>query len=286
MIDAAPSAPAPAPAATLDAMATTLPSMRFAGLPSRIGPPPSSSALPRTVIGAVWPIGPPPLPAPRWPPTRVAPNRNAPWLASMRLPLASTVPSARAPPVPSDTFAPLAGLQAGLARVGAGDLGARVEVRSGDEFGAVALGFNRMAHTPQDLYQNLEAKVQDKTLHLDRRAARADAGAVRWSDEGNRRYVMLAADGPPDALVEGEHCIPTGACLCGAAQTDTRVIPIRPDGASPLLAGCLQAGYRSVVNVPLRLQERLIGELDLFYLAEPVLADDDRALLETLASHL
>ncbi|MDE2368287.1 MAG: type IV pili methyl-accepting chemotaxis transducer N-terminal domain-containing protein [Burkholderiales bacterium] len=216
-------------------------------------------------------------------------------------------------------FAPLSGLQSGLARVGAGDLAARIEVSSGDEFGAVALGFNRMAHTLEDLYQNLEAKVQDKTLHLEaqrarlaalyeaaafvagagslaelaqgfapqiRRAARADAAAVRWSDELNRRYVMLAADGLPPSLVEGEHCIPTGECLCGAAQTDTRVIPIRRDGASPLLARCLGAGFRTVVNVPLRLQERLIGELNLFYLGEPALAADDRALLETMASHL
>jgi two-component system nitrate/nitrite sensor histidine kinase NarX len=38
--------------------------------------------------------------------------------------------------------------------------------------------------------------------------------------------------------------------------------------------------------VPVRLHERLLGELNLFYRSPPVLSDEDRALLETLASHL
>ncbi|MGD9946548.1 MAG: type IV pili methyl-accepting chemotaxis transducer N-terminal domain-containing protein, partial [Burkholderiaceae bacterium] len=63
-------------------------------------------------------------------------------------------------------FNPLARLQAGLARMGGGDLSARVEEPSDDEFGALAQGFNRMAQTLQGLYQNLEAKVQEKTLRL------------------------------------------------------------------------------------------------------------------------
>ncbi|MDE2398555.1 MAG: type IV pili methyl-accepting chemotaxis transducer N-terminal domain-containing protein [Burkholderiales bacterium] len=216
-------------------------------------------------------------------------------------------------------FAPLNGLQRGLERVGAGDLGARVEVESNDEFGAVALGFNRMARMLQDLYQNLEAKVDEKTLHLEAQRARlaalyeaaalmarattltelgrgfapqvravvhADAVAVRWSDESNQRHLMLAADGLPAALVEGEQCISSGDCLCGQGQADTRIIPIRPDSGGVLVARCVKAGFRSVVNVPLRLQERCVGEIDLFYREEPQLAGEDRAVLETLASHL
>jgi two-component system, NarL family, nitrate/nitrite sensor histidine kinase NarX len=44
-------------------------------------------------------------------------------------------------------FNPLARLQSGLARIGAGDLAARVEVASDDEFGALSVGFNHMAET-------------------------------------------------------------------------------------------------------------------------------------------
>ena len=218
-------------------------------------------------------------------------------------------------------FNPLTRLQVGLARVGEGDLGARVEVTSEDEFGALSTGFNRMAHTLQGLYQNLEAKVQEKTARLEtqharlsalyeaaafvaradtleelaqgfarqvRRVARADASAVRWSDESNQRYLMLASDCLPQALVDEEHCVPTGDCFCGQpqAQAETRVIPIRAEATDGLLGHCLRAGFDTVVSVPVRVHERMVGEFNLFYRGPCTLGDDDRTLLETLASHL
>jgi two-component system nitrate/nitrite sensor histidine kinase NarX len=218
-------------------------------------------------------------------------------------------------------FNPLTRLQAGLARIGEGDLAARVAVGSDDEFGALATGFNRMAQTLQSLYQTLEAKVQEKTLRLAtehtrlaalyeaaafvtrastldelakgfarqvRRVAGADASAVRWSDESNRRYLMLASDCLPQELVDAESCIATGDCFCGQpqGQAATRVIPIRTERPPALLDHCLRAGYETVISVPVRLQERMVGELNLFYRNPVTLAEDDRALLETLASHL
>ena len=218
-------------------------------------------------------------------------------------------------------FNPLSRLQAGLARIEAGDLAARVEVGSNDEFGALSTGFNRMARTLVDLYQSLESKVKEKTEKLQaqharltalyesaafvaragtldelakgiaqqvRRAARADASAVRWSDESNERYLMLASDCLPQALVDEEQCVPTGDCLCGqaAVQARTRVIPIHAEGPARLLDHCERAGYETVIAVPVRLQERMVGELNLFYRSVKTLAPDDRALLETIASHL
>jgi two-component system nitrate/nitrite sensor histidine kinase NarX len=64
------------------------------------------------------------------------------------------------------------------------------------------------------------------------------------------------------------------------------VIPIRAQGSGAALGHCQRAGFETVVSVPVRLHERLVGELDLFYRHAVTLADDDRALLETLASHL
>jgi two-component system nitrate/nitrite sensor histidine kinase NarX len=218
-------------------------------------------------------------------------------------------------------FNPLAGLQAGLTRIREGDLSARITERSNDEFDALADGFNRMAETLQGLYQGLESRVREKTLRLEteharlaalyeaanfvtraatvdslaqgfaqqcRRVAAADASAIRWSDESNQRYILLASDGLPQSFVDAEYCISTGDCFCGQdrAQAHTRVIPITPHGGASHLGHCGRAGYASVVGVPIRLQERLIGELDLFYRAPVAPPDDDRALLEALASHL
>ena len=65
-----------------------------------------------------------------------------------------------------------------LARVGEGDLSARVEVGSNDEFGELSAGFNRMAQTLQGLYQSLEARgAREDAAPGDR--ARAPGGAVR-----------------------------------------------------------------------------------------------------------
>jgi two-component system nitrate/nitrite sensor histidine kinase NarX len=218
-------------------------------------------------------------------------------------------------------FNPLARLQAGLARVEAGDLAARVDPGAKDEFGALADGFNRMAATLQGLYQSLESKVQEKTEHLEaersrlaalyesaafvaraetlealgqgiarqvRQVARADASAVRWSDEANRKYLLLASDCLPQAVVDEELCIPTGECLCGQPQSDaaTRVIPIQPESTASRLGHCAREGFQTVISVPVRLHERMVGELNLFYREPRVLSDDDRALLETIASHL
>jgi two-component system nitrate/nitrite sensor histidine kinase NarX len=77
----------------------------------------------------------------------------------------------------------------------------------------------------------------------------------------------MASDCLPQHLVDAEQCVPTGDCFCGQrqAQAQTRVIPIRavPGGARP--GHCERAGFESMVSVPVRLQERLVGEINLFY---------------------
>lgn len=216
---------------------------------------------------------------------------------------------------------PLAQLQAGLARVGEGDLGVRIEAAGGHEFAELSEGFNRMTAMLQDLYGNLEAKVRAKTVDLEREharlealysiaafvgtaptldelargfarqvrvLARADGCAVRWSDEGNQRYLLLAADGLPEAWTDAEHCLATGECLCGQPRGNAtlRVIPISVAHDGPLLDHCRRGGYETVVGVPVKLQDRLVGELNLFYRGAADLGDDDRALFETLARHL
>jgi two-component system, NarL family, nitrate/nitrite sensor histidine kinase NarX len=218
-------------------------------------------------------------------------------------------------------FNPLARLQHGLARLEGGEFTARVDVAWRDEFGAVAAGFNRMAETLQGLYGSLEQKVLDKTQRLEaerarlaalyeasasvaqadtldelarvfvrqlRRVARADAAALRWCDESNQRYLLLASDSLPQHIIDGERCVRTGDCLCGQPQAAAgmRVIPINPGQPADALGHCARAGFETLLSVPVRLHDRLLGEIDLFYRGPLVLGDDDRALLDTLASHL
>jgi two-component system, NarL family, nitrate/nitrite sensor histidine kinase NarX len=218
-------------------------------------------------------------------------------------------------------ISPLAHLQEGLRKVESGDFSARVDVDTRDEFGRVAAGFNRMAGTLHSLYGELEAQVQAKTQRIAaqharltalyevsaflasantldgmargfaqrvRRIAGAEAAAVRWSDEANGRYLMLASDCLPTELIKHEHSLEAGVCACGAlpSQARTRIIAIRTAEGSRL-KHCARAGYESVVRVPIRLQQRLLGELDLYYRAASVsLTSEEAELLDALASHL
>ena len=61
---------------------------------------------------------------------------------------------------------PIQALQAGAARVGAGELGHRIEVKTGDELETLADQFNQTAAQLQESYANLEQKVDARTREL------------------------------------------------------------------------------------------------------------------------
>jgi signal transduction histidine kinase len=63
---------------------------------------------------------------------------------------------------------PIKALQAGAARIGAGGLDQRIEVRTGDELEGLAGQFNTMTAQLQESYANLEHKVEDRTRELAR----------------------------------------------------------------------------------------------------------------------
>ncbi|HQX58850.1 MAG TPA: type IV pili methyl-accepting chemotaxis transducer N-terminal domain-containing protein [Burkholderiaceae bacterium] len=215
---------------------------------------------------------------------------------------------------------PVGQIKQALQRLQEGDLAARVNSTHTDEFGTLADGFNDMAQRVQTVHQNLEGRVAEKTAELQekrerlealytitslvasatslqeltsafvqrlRPIARADAVALRWSDETNLRYLMLASDGLPTQMVEAEHCVHAGDCHCGSpdARPGLRVIPIR-SLAPGRMKHCALAGFETIVSIPIRLHDRLMGEVDLFFHAQIDVSDSDRSLLEALTAHL
>ena len=216
---------------------------------------------------------------------------------------------------------PVGQLKQAIEKIQSGDLGARVDRVTSDEFGTLADGFNGMADHIQSMYRNLEQKVADKTAQLEEkherleslyevtalvanattldelaqgfaksvtRIARADGVAVRWSDQSNQRYLMLAAHGLPSTMVDAELCLDKGDCHCGTVPPGApglRVIAIRDDNQAPL-QHCAKAGFGTVVNIPVRLHERTMGEIDLLFHARVNPSPAERSLLEALSSHL
>ena len=215
---------------------------------------------------------------------------------------------------------PVDRLQRGLAQIERGELAARVDVYEDDEFGRLGDGFNRMAERLQDSYRSLEDKVREKTAGLAREqerlavlydvtahiatagslddlaqgfarriaaAARADASAIRWADPTRQQFVLLASYCLPERIAREERCVRLGDCHCGgtAEGPHARVIRIRAD--APIRGSrCAEAGFDTVVALPVRQQDRTIGEVELFFRGEVTLRDHERSLLEALVAHL
>jgi signal transduction histidine kinase/DNA-binding response OmpR family regulator len=65
---------------------------------------------------------------------------------------------------------PIQALRAGAARIGSGDLGQRIAIKTGDELEALADQFNDMAGQLQESYAGLEKKVEQRTKELQSRS--------------------------------------------------------------------------------------------------------------------
>ena len=215
---------------------------------------------------------------------------------------------------------PLSNLRDGLRKIESAQFSVRVDVTSNDEFGQVASGFNRMAATLQSLYGNLEAQVAAKTQRIAaqkerlealygvsaflsqtnevnaltqgfaqrvRRLMKADAIALRWSGEDPSKLLLLASDEFPIVMQEEEKCLKAGACACGQPPADarSRVIPILNSDVAPL-QHCARMGYVGMVSVPVRMHNKVLGEINLFYKSQVSLAAEELELMDTLASHL
>ena len=61
---------------------------------------------------------------------------------------------------------PIQALRAGAARIGAGDLGQRISIKTGDELEGLADQFNEMGARLQESYADLENKVEQRTAEL------------------------------------------------------------------------------------------------------------------------
>lgn len=214
---------------------------------------------------------------------------------------------------------PVEKLRAGFESVKSGKLNTRVQIDAHDEFGDLASGFNSMTSTISDLYGGLEAKVKEKTLHLEERQNRlqalydlssfvsrednleklargfserimslskASAIAIRWTDEANRRYFLLSGANLPKSISKDEQCVVTGDCYCGQSSGNREVQVVTFNPQTEAERHCVKAGYKTLITVPILFQQDLLGEIDIFYLGQADLDQDQKSLFETLAHHL
>jgi signal transduction histidine kinase len=214
---------------------------------------------------------------------------------------------------------PIRALQAGAARIGAGELDRRIDIHTGDELEGLADQFNSMAADLHKSYAELEQKVEERTAELsealDQQTATAEVLQVINSSPGDLAPVF-------DAMLE--KAMRLCSVAFGSLQTydgeefravATRGLPsafadrlrqgYRPDPAQPvsrLLSGDRfvqipdlaesdtpqrafeMGGMRTLLSVPLLREERVIGIINLARDRVEPFSDKQVALVQNFAA--
>lgn len=215
---------------------------------------------------------------------------------------------------------PLERLGDGIRRLSSGDLSARVEIDSRDEVGQIARGFNHMADRLEDLYDNLEQKVAEKTVSVEEKNRHLAQLYEITSFFSQRASLEDTLDGFVERLIrytEADGCVVEllnarsqrvhAAAFYGlgadalkafrdtpyedshAASVLSKSYPIRLRFAalhSEQAGTLLKEGFCSGFAFQVRSAANDIGVLTLLFRAEPELSSQMVQLLESFSSHL
>src|SRR5215470_7159722 len=211
---------------------------------------------------------------------------------------------------------PVQAMAQAAARIATGDLSQRVTVQGHDEIGLLAMTFNHMAASLDQMTQAQQQRltelsalhaiglVMSSTLDLDRLIALALDAVVQHL--GYSRARLFLVDTEKQALVQGRIA---GASDDIRAQLQAMEIPLRPGGGlhvqvaltgEPLLVEDMERikdqayqpllrllGARSLLALPLKLEERVLGVLSVDNCrTQHTLTAADQRLLATLANQL
>jgi len=110
---------------------------------------------------------------------------------------------------------PIRAIQAGTARIGAGQLEQRIEVHTGDELEALSEQFNKMAVDLKESYAGLERKVEERTRALSESLEQQTATS---------EILRVISGSPTDVQPVLDAVVENAARLCGASDAVIRLV--------------------------------------------------------------
>ena len=208
---------------------------------------------------------------------------------------------------------PIQALQAGAAKIGAGELEQRIEVRTGDELEALGDQFNSMAAQLKESYAGLERKVEARTRELteslEQQTATAEILRVISSSPTDIQPVLEAVVSSAARLLDVDHVqllLVRGDVLeLAAAHGGFRAAPTRPILRTYVTGrvvidrqaihvpdielqrdeypDALRGRVRTVAGMPLLREGVPIGVIQVLRVEVRPLSDKQMALLKTFA---
>ena len=193
---------------------------------------------------------------------------------------------------------PIQALRLGAARIGSGDLGQRIAIRTGDELEGLADQFNDMAGKLEESYADLEKKVEDRTEQLAQSIAElralgeisqtvnstldletvlntivskatqlagTEAGAIYVYDDANKEFRLRTTYGMSDELLaamENQHATISHAVGLLTTKAEPQQVPdLRDTPLDPVNEMIMRAGYRARLLLPLMAPDGAVGAL-------------------------
>ena len=217
---------------------------------------------------------------------------------------------------------PIEVLRQGAARLEAEDLGARLNLKTGDEFEELADDFNRMAGRLQSAYAGLEQKVAERTQALEQsldrikglgetiqavsasldlqkvlqtivvhatELSRSDAGLIYEFDSAAQTLHFRAGHQLSPAFVDKIKTSPPtfNDSIIGRAVLNgapVQMHDVSADASYAFKELILTAGYRALVGVPIIRSGRMLGGIVLARKMVGEYTNDEIKLLDTFAN--
>ncbi len=154
---------------------------------------------------------------------------------------------------------PLGTLREGVGRIGGGELGYRLDVKTGDEIEALADEFNKMTAQLQESYAGLEQKVEERTRELTeslgQQTATSEILGVISSSPTDVQPVMDAVAENAARLcsaTDAQIWLVEGEMVRQAAAHGSILSPSLEGGRpiTPTVAGCRAILDRDIVHIP------------------------------------